>query len=342
MAGFTVDIGQAREGCIRAMKVGLVPFLRSSPGIGKSDMYASIAKRFKLKLVDIRLSQCDPTDLMGFPSICEKTNKASYTPMDTFPLATDEVPEGYNGWLILLDEFPHASPSVQRAAYKLVLDRKVGMFNLNEKAMVAAAGNLDSDNAMTEELSTAMQSRLVTMELRVDVDAWIDWAIDNGIDKRIISFIRFKNDALHTFKPDHVDHTFACPRTWEFCSRLIKDVPELGRSDMPILAGTISDPVSREFLSFTKIYKNLLTISQISTNPEGVSVPEEPSVLFALSGTIANATDENNISQLIKFVERMPAEFQVLCGKEILKRDPSIKSVPAMSDWIKRSAKLFF
>ena len=41
----------------------LVPFLKSSPGQGKSDLTRELAKKYKLKVIDLRLSQCDPTDL---------------------------------------------------------------------------------------------------------------------------------------------------------------------------------------------------------------------------------------------------------------------------------------
>lgn len=45
------------------LKCQLVPILRGSPGIGKSDIYRQIAKKHNLLLIDIRLAQCDPTDL---------------------------------------------------------------------------------------------------------------------------------------------------------------------------------------------------------------------------------------------------------------------------------------
>lgn len=37
--------------------------LSGSPGCGKSQVAYQIAKKHKLKLIDLRLSQCDPTDL---------------------------------------------------------------------------------------------------------------------------------------------------------------------------------------------------------------------------------------------------------------------------------------
>jgi len=58
-----VNMNQAHDLIIRAIKVGLVPFLAGSPGCGKSELFKAIAKQFNLKLIDLRLAQCDPTDL---------------------------------------------------------------------------------------------------------------------------------------------------------------------------------------------------------------------------------------------------------------------------------------
>lgn len=54
---------QAADLIILAMRANLVTMLHGSPGIGKSDIVRSIAKKLKLHLIDIRLAQCDPCDL---------------------------------------------------------------------------------------------------------------------------------------------------------------------------------------------------------------------------------------------------------------------------------------
>lgn len=96
------------------IKARLVPMVEGSPGTGKSQIVHQIAQEYGLKVIDLRLSQCDPTDLMGFPTITG--NKAGYRPMETFPIEGDPIPEGYSGWLLFLDEFNSAPPATQAAA----------------------------------------------------------------------------------------------------------------------------------------------------------------------------------------------------------------------------------
>lgn len=109
-----VKISQAISMLTQFIKAKLVPMLVGSPGSGKSQIVHQIAKEYNLKVIDLRLSQCDPTDCMGFPQISD--GKADYVPMKTFPIEGDVIPKGYSGWLLFLDEFNSASPAVQAAA----------------------------------------------------------------------------------------------------------------------------------------------------------------------------------------------------------------------------------
>ena len=335
-----VKISQAITMITAFIKAKLVPMLMGSPGIGKSQIGHQIAKDHRLKVIDIRLSQCDPTDMLGFPHVFG--DRAGYLPMNTFPLDTDPIPSGYDGWLLFLDEFNSAPPAVQAAAYKLVLDRMVGLRHLHKNVAIVCAGNLETDNAIVQPMSTALQSRLVHLELTVDSKEWTEWAVSNGIDHRITSYINFKPGQLYTFTPDHTDKTYASPRTWEFANRLLNvtsmDSPNL----LPMLAGTISEGVAREFLTFCKIYLTLPTVDQIVQAPKTLAVPDEPSILFALTGSIAHNADKDNFAALMEYVQRLPVEFQVVCLRETVRRNKTLMGHPAVQAWIATSAANLF
>ena len=335
-----VKASQAISMIVKFIKARLVPMLQGSPGTGKSSIIYAIAKEHRLKVIDLRLSQCDPTDLLGFPNISGK--RASYLPMDTFPIEGDAIPEGYAGWLLFLDEMNSASIAVQAAAYKLILDGMVGSHLLHKNVAVVCAGNLETDNAIVNPMSTAMQSRLVHLELVSDVPEWLDWAYANNIDHRITSYIKWKPGNLYAFSPDHTDKTYACNRTWEFANRVMK-VTEDGDTDrLPMLAGTISEGVAREFLGFCKIEQDLPKITKIIENPDLIKVPDEPSILFALTGAIGQNANTTNLGQLMKFVTRLPKEFQVVALRELVRRNKSSMAHPSIQNWIASSAVSLF
>ena len=335
-----IKISQAARMITAAIKAKVVPMLKGSPGTGKSQIIYQIAEEYNLQVIDIRLSQCDPTDLAGFPTITG--DKADYLPMKHFPIEGDPLPPGKTGWLLFLDEATSALPAIQAAAYKLVLDRMVGSHHLHKKVAMVLAGNLETDGAIVHAMSTALQSRLMHLELAVDAGEWNDWAISKDIDQRITSFIKYKPGQLYTFQADHTDSTYACPRTWEFADRLLKvmepDSPDL----LAMLSGTLSEGVAREFLVFCKIYQNLLTIPQIIDAPSTVKVPKEPSILFALTGSIAHNLSEDNRHELMKFITRLPVEFQQVCLREAIRRNKSMLTHPSVQKWIASSASNLF
>lgn len=227
------------------------------------------------------------------------------------------------------------------ASYKLILDRMVGSKHLHEKCVVGAAGNLDTDNALAESMSTALQSRMIHLELRVDHEGWLKWASENGLSHWITDHIRFKPGNLYTFKPDHSDHTYASPRTWQFANDALQQYELNDPCLLPHLAGTISEGVAREFLSFCSIYKDLPKIEEIMDKPETITVPEEPSVLYALTGSIAHNVKDENFEKLWKYIRRLPAEFQVITMHETIHRNMEMLKHPAFVKWTAEAAAKF-
>lgn len=277
---------------------------------------------------------------LGFPRI--KGDKASYAPMVTFPTEEDTVPEEYSGWLLFLDEFNSSSPAVQAASYKLVLDRMVGQYKLHNNVAIVCAGNLETDNAIVQPMSTALQSRLVHLELEVDATEWDQWATDAGIDHRITSYIKFKPGNLYNFRPDHTDATYASPRTWEFANRLLKIIDINEPDAIPLLAGTLSEGIAREFLGFCRIYTDLPEIDSIKKSPETINVPSEPSILYALTGSISHHANEDNIEPLMVYIRRLPIEFQIVCMRDLVRRKKKLNSTKPVQQWITESSANIF
>jgi len=335
-----VKISQAASIIAKAIRAHLVPMIQGSPGLGKSAVVHQIADEYGLKVLDIRLAQCDPTDLLGLPSIID--NRAGYFPLNTFPIEGDPIPKGYNGFLLFLDEFSSAPLAVQAAAYRLVLDRQIGQYNLHKNVAIVCAGNKEEDNAIVQPMSTALQSRLVHLELVVDPKEWCDWAATKGVDYRITSYINFKPGMIYTFRPDHTDKTYACPRSWEFADKILKVTEDEDPDRLPLLAGALSEGVAREFITFTKLDRDLPKIPQIVDSPESIKVPDEPSILFALTGAISHNASQENFGSLMKFIQRLPVEFQVVCLRETVRRNKAMIGHPATQKWIATSSRDLF
>lgn len=185
------------------------------PGVGKSRIVADVAARHGLALVDVRLAQLEPTDLRGIPFRDGRAVVWSVPAM-----LPDASRDGAVG-VFFLDELTSAVPTVTAAAYQLILDRRLGEYRLPPGWIVVAAGNRQGDRGVTYQMPAPLANRFVHYELEPELDDWVAWAHAQGIDPRVIAFLRFRPDLLFDFDPQRHQAAFPSPRSWEFASRAV-------------------------------------------------------------------------------------------------------------------------
>jgi len=324
MTAYSCTPRQVKKHLIRCMIAGLVPFIQSSPAMGKSSLTQEVADEFNLQLLDLRLSTMAPEDLSGLPHFSDK-GTATFAPFDTFPIESTPIPEGKQGWMIFLDEFNSASKAVQAAAYKLVLDRMTGLHKLHKKVVIVCAGNLSTDRAITNPISTAMQSRLVHLKMELNHQEFMeDVALKHNWDKRIVSFLYYKPTLLHDFRPDHNENTFCSPRTWEFMNKLIKG-HEVENSDAALYAGTITSGVALDFINFVKVYDSLPKLADIIKDPENTDLPVDAPTRFATIGYLTEYVTDENFDKLATYINRLTSEFRVLFFRSLIIQKPALR-----------------
>lgn len=319
------QIAEYIEECFFA---GLVPFVKSSPGMGKSAIYRKVAKKLRLFMIDHRLSTSAPEDMTGLPGF--ENGRAKFHPFEElFPLEGAELPAGYDGWLIFLDEVNSAPKSVEAAAYKLVLDRQVGQHRLHERVVIGMAGNNDTDGAIARQMGTAMRSRVVTLRMRLDFDAWLNnVAVKENYDHRIVAYLNYRKDQLMQFDPKSPNDTFACPRTWEFMNALVKDKPILDNK-IPLYAGTIGSGTAVDFVQYTKVYDTLITIEQVVRNPLQANLPDDKAKAWATTMYLVRECTVDNFEDVAEYMDRMALENRILFYRSILANHPKLHGTPA-------------
>lgn len=240
-------------------------FLWGAPGIGKSDVVASVAEKLGGLLVDIRLNLLEPTDLRGIPFYNKDSGKMEWAPPIDLPSA--ELCAQYPVVVLFLDEMNSAPPSVQAAAYQLTLNRKIGTYKLPDNVVIVAAGNRDSDKGVTYTMPSPLSNRFIHLEMAADVDVWIEWAVKHNIHPDVVGYISFAKDKLFTFDPKAKQRSFATPRTWAFTSEIVR-TQEAGnfmseKEMVDLVAGAIGSGVATEFMTHREMASKLPNPSDI-------------------------------------------------------------------------------
>ena len=334
--------------------------LTGAPGIGKSDGIREIGKRVaeatgkKVIVTDLRLLNLTPVDLIGIPAKDEQIT----TIIDENG-KEKEIKELVARWLkpsvfamshskdtiniLFLDEITAAPPSVQAAAYQLVLDRKVGEHKLPENCFVMCAGNRVTDKSVAYKMPKALANRMVHMEIVADVDDWKKWAISSGIDHRIIGYINYQNTALFNFDPSSDDLAYATPRSWAMVDKFLKVFADLEKA-MPLICGSIGVGAATSFKGYVKVYANLPNVEDIF-NGKAVKISKSPDINFALCSAIVNFIPKATNAQLenmLKFTmsDDFSPEYATLIIKDIGGAFPEIlkkfTKLPAWIEWTKK------
>ena len=312
-------------------------FIWGAPGIGKSSIVKKIAKEKGLEFIDLRLSLLDPTDLKGIPFFDSERREGVWAKPAFLPKDRDSK------GILFLDEINTAAPSVQASAYQLVLDRRVGEYELPDGWSIVAAGNRENDRGVVYRMPPPLANRFVHLEMEVDFDDWKSWAYESGVDPLIIAFLSYAPKRLFMFDPKKADKSFPTPRSWEYVDKILKSsIPE------NLLLESISGAVGREsaveFLSFRQIAKKLPDLKKILDGEIKECKQKDHKVLFAVVLGLVNLLkidgDRKRVDNVLNFSMNLPSEFAVMLVKDMQKNGIDIESSSVWDRWVAKFSYL--
>ena len=279
----TVSAVEARKGLIRCFKKQRPVFLWGPPGIGKSELIADIAKDLDGFMIDLRLSQMEPTDLRGIPFFNKELGKMDWAPPIDLP--DEELAGQYPIIVLFMDEMNSAAPSVQAAAYQLVLNRRIGKYVLPDNVVMVAAGNRESDKGVTYRMPSPLSNRFIHMEMRVDFDSWQTWAVNNRIHKDVVGYLSFAKQDLFDFDPRSASRSFATPRSWTFVSELLDDDDDDG-SNIDLISGAVGEGLAVKFMAHRKVAGQMPNPEEVLSGEVTELKVKEVSAMYSLTTSL--------------------------------------------------------
>lgn len=281
-----------------------------------SDSIRDINDETKFCVIDVRLSQMDPSDLRGIPIYDKERRVTVWLPPETFP--------SKGSGIIFFDELNLAPNLVQASAYQIILDRRLGTYVVPDGYSLVAAGNRLEDRASVFEMAAPLKNRFGHSQLREpSTEDWTRWAIDNAVDMRIIGFLNFRRTAIYTFDPKAKENAFCTPRSWKVCSDLIKDIKSDNLELIQQIASTqLGVGVAGEFATFIRVKDKLKPMEYYLKDPDNCELPNEntqPDLIWALITAFAehykDHSDSNTLSKIIQVLKRMNEEYAVFTLK---------------------------
>jgi MoxR-like ATPase len=306
------------------------------PGVGKSQMVAQTAAKHSVPIIDIRLSQMEPSDLRGIPF---RTN--GHVEWAVPALLPDLQRHGPRG-ILFLDEINSAPPAVSAAAYQLILDRRLGEYEVPEGWAIFAAGNRQGDRGVTYSMPAPLANRFSHFDVETNLDDWVSWAYRSGIDERIIGFLRFRPELLFDFDPAHNPVAFPSPRSWEFAHRGLKKFADHAQLLQGTLQACVGPAAGIELHAFVNSLEQMPDLDAIIAG-EDAAVPEEIDLQYAVAaalvGRAIRAAEAGNqvdvIGHILDYAGRLPQrEMGVMLVSDLHRAVGGILfEVPQFTDW---------
>jgi len=221
----------------------------------------------------------EPSDLRGIPF--RSGERVEWAEPALLPRSDTQGPRG----ILFLDEITSAPPSVSAAAYQLILDRRLGEYTVPEGWAIFAAGNRQGDRGVTYTMPSPLANRFTHFEVHTNLDDWVHWAYNNGIDERLIAFIRFRPELLFDFDPAHNPVAFPSPRSWEFAHRALQKFGEIPTLLVDSLQACVGPAAGIELGAFVDNLERLPDIDAIAQGKSSV-VPKDIDLQYAVASAL--------------------------------------------------------
>ena len=312
----TVTSLQAKKSLLKAFQVKRPLFLWGPPGIGKSELVEGITNDLNGLMIDLRLGQMEPTDIRGIPFYNKDIGKMDWAPPVELP---DEATAAqYPIVVLFLDELNSAAPSVQSAAYQLILNRRIGKYKLPDNVVMVAAGNRESDKGVTYRMPTPLANRFIHQEMKVDFPSWLEWAVNNRVHKDVVGYLSFAKQDLYDFDAKSASRAFATPRSWTFVSQFLDDASD-DDTTMNLIAGTVGEGLAVKFMAHRKVASRMPNPADIlSGKVKDLQVKEVSamyslviSMCYELKGAIENKVEDKKFHEMAdNFLGYMMKNFE--------------------------------
>lgn len=333
------------------LATGEVPLIVGETGIGKTALAKELAETNDWCLIVIDGNLLKEGEIGGLPTIepytrvnhqGDKVEKKATVYAVHHKLKEIDV-EIANGKTVLLfiDEINRCEHTVQQELMNLILNREINGYTLPAGVKIVAAMNPSSKygsdfDYQVVDMDVAQENRFVWLYMEPDYLQWLDWAVETGLETKVIEFISTFPEYLLKTNEDDVRAT---PRSYERISSLYT-IYQQKRETVPrsvflnVLRGNVGRLIAEEFANFVEADQRTL-ISFADVFP-GDSLPaavidkvkrESHTRLYLSAKNILKTLDDEinqgdvdadqRMNRLIDFLKLYPVDLMIGIMKDM-------------------------
>lgn len=194
--------------------------------------------------------------------------------------------------ILMIDEYGKANPAVKNAMLRVILERKVGSYELHPDSLVFATTNLGAEGVGDLLPPHARNRMTVVTSRKPDNMEWVEWGINNEVDHSVLGWAKDNPQLFYSFEdvasPDenpYIYHpksqraAFVTPRSMEAASDWVKQRDVLDEQTLTAaLIGTLGDRAALDLVNYVKMVDQLPSMESIKQNPMTAKLPTSAAV----------------------------------------------------------------
>jgi hypothetical protein len=228
--------------------------------------------------------------------------------------------------ILMVDEYGKANPAVKNAMLRLLLERKMGSYELHPDSLVFATTNLGAEG-VGDILPPHARNRITVVTSRKPTNMeWIEWGINNGVDHTLLGWCKDNPQLFHSFEdvkdPDqnpYIFHpkaprtAFVTPRSLEAASDWLKVRDGMDDQSLTaMLMGTIGERAAMDLMAFVKLSDQLPSLDSIKKDPMQAKVPESDAAVCMVVYRTLSTIDRDWMDAWMDYMARLDKEAQGL------------------------------
>ena len=227
--------------------------------------------------------------------------------------------------ILMIDEYGKANPAVKNALLRVMLERKVGGYELHPDSIVFATTNLGAEG-VGDLLPPHARNRITVVTLRKPSNIeWIeDYAINAGVDHALLGWCKDNPQLFHGFEdvkdpednpyiyhPNAQRAAFVTPRSLEAASDWLKQRHLYDDQTLTsLLMGTIGDRGAMDLMAFVKLADQLPSLQSIKDDPLNARVPDSAAAVCMVVYRSLATMSADWIDAWMTYLPRLDMEAQ--------------------------------